>query len=105
MIEWKNPNKELPPDKAFVACLKYHWKNCWPLSVEIIFGEVESYLNEDGVRIVRVNTNDFTGGGSYCWYFHPGETFGSDIIDAWAYSKDFKRPDFLNHEKHWGKEK
>lgn len=105
IIDWKDPLKDLPPDNAYVACLKYHWKECWPLSAEIIFGEVESYTNEDGIRIARVNTCDFTGGGSYCWNFPIDGMGDSDTIVAWAHTKEFKRPDFLNHDKHWGNEK
>lgn len=91
-------------DDSHVAVLRYHWKACWPLSAEIIFGQVESHVNEDGVRIARVNTRDFTGGGSHCWDFSPGYR-DSDTISAWAYCKDFKCPDFLEHNPHWGSEK
>ncbi len=70
-----------------------------------MFGEVESYFNEDGERIARINTCDFTGGGAYCWNFPCYGIRDSDAIVAWAYAKDFKRPDFLNHDKHWGEEK
>lgn len=104
-IDWKDPLKEMPPDRAFVACLKYHWKECWPLSAEIIFGEVQSYINVDGIRIAQVNTCDFTGSGSYYWDFPCYGMGDSDTIVAWTYAKNFKRPDFLNHNKHWGEEK
>ena len=105
-IEWIDPSKELPPDGAFVACLKYHWKHCWPLSAEIMFGEVESYINEEQIRIARVNTCDFTGGGGYCWNFSCyGVIPSSDYISAWAYAKEFKRPEFMTHNPHWGEEK
>jgi hypothetical protein len=103
MINWKDPLKEMPKDGEYVACMQYHWKHCWPLSAEIIFGEVESYINEDGHRIARVNTRDFTGGGSYCWSF--SEYRDSDSIVAWTYANEFKRPDFLRHNPHWGSEK
>lgn len=105
MITWKDPRNELPEDGCYVAALQYHNKNCWPLSAEIMFGQVESYINEDGKRIARVNTNDFTGGGSYCWDFPVFGTASSDEISAWAYAKDFTKPDFLHHDPHWGEEK
>lgn len=104
-IEWKDPNLELPQDGECVAALRYHWKQCWPLSVEIMFGEVESYQHVDGYRVARVNTCDFTGGGNYHWNFPVNKYFDSDHIAAWAYSKEFKRPEFLIHNTHWGKEK
>lgn len=104
-IHWKNPLKELPPHDSYVAVLKYHWKRCWPLSAEIIFGQVESYINEEGIRKARVNTCDFTGGGSYCWYFPYEPWIDSDCIVAWAYAHEFKRPEFLEHDQHWGPEK
>lgn len=103
-IDWKNPRNELPEDGAYVAALQYHWKECWPLSAEIIFGEVESYIDEDGIRRARVNTCDFTGGGNMHWDFS-SEYLNSDLIAAWAYAKDFKKPDFINHNNHWGKMK
>lgn len=105
IIDWKDPRQELPPDDAYVAALKYHWKECWPLSVEIIFGQVESYINADGLRVARINTCDFTGSGSYCWNFPIDRIADSDYIVAWTLSKDFKKPSFLNHNSHWGVEK
>ena len=105
MINWKDAKKEIPPDGTNVAALKYHWKECWPLSAEILFGEVESYINDEGERIARVNTCDFTGEGCSFWDF-PCYAMGScDHIIAWALAKDFKKPDFINHDKHWGEEK
>lgn len=105
MINWKESCKELPPNGSYVAALKYHWKSCWPLSAEIIFGEVESYFDKEGKRVARVNTCDFTGAGGSFWDF-PYDGMGScDHIMAWAYAKDFKRPDFIEHNSHWGDEK
>ncbi len=106
MINWKDPTKDLPKDGEYVAAIKYHWKECWPLSAQIMFGEVQSYINEDSKRVARINNCDFTGAGSYCWYF-PIYDCGndSDTICAWAYAKDFKKPEFINHDAHWGKEK
>lgn len=105
-MEWINPCERLPPDGSFVAALIYHWKNCWPLSAEIMFGKVESYINADGHRIARVNTCDFTGSGGSFWCF-PVESFlsDSDHISAWCYAKEFKRPSFIEHNTHWGDEK
>ncbi len=103
-IEWKDPKDKIPPDGTYVSILSYHWKKCWPLSAEIIFGVVESYIDENGERIARVNTDDFTGKGSYCWdfdFYNGLENF----ISAWTYASDFKRPSFLEHDKHWGEEK
>lgn len=97
MINWKNPLEEMPEDGAHVACMQYYWKQCWPLSAEIIFGEVESYIDEDGKRIVKVNTCDYTGAGNYCWYFPVFQNTNSDCIRAWAYASDFKKPSFLDH--------
>ncbi len=104
MIKWYNPLLQLPPDGTFVACMSYHWKECWPLSAEIIFGEVESYINDDGNRVARVNTCDFTGGGNYKWNF-PVEFLDHDCICAWCFSSEFEKPDFLRHNSHWGPEK
>lgn len=105
-MEWINPIEKLPEDRAHVAALMYHWKECWPLSAEIMFGEVESYVNDDGERIARVNTYDFTGAGGSYWSFPCyGLYGGSDVIRAWCYAKEFKRPAFIEHNPHWGQEK
>lgn len=45
------------------------------------------------------------GAGSSFWKFPVGEYSDSDSIVAWAHSKDFKRPEFLDHNPHWGEEK
>lgn len=105
IIDWKNPCDQLPDDGVYVAALRYHWKECWPLSAEIMFGEVESYVDSGGIRVARVNTCDFTGAGSSYWMFPYNGMGDSDCIVAWEYSIAFKRPDFLNHNKHWGNEK
>ena len=97
---WKDPQKELPPENSKIAVLSYHWKKSWPLSAEIIFGEVESYTTEDGKRLSRVNTCDMTGAGSYCWYFH--DDSGEKTIAAWCYASEFKKPPFLEHNEHHG---
>ncbi len=104
-MNWKDPLKELPPDGTFIAALQYHWKECWPLSAEIMFGEVESYINDENERIARVNTCDFTGEGSSYWNFPAYGMTSCDHIKAWAYSSEFIRPSFINHNDHWGKEK
>jgi len=105
-MEWINPLDEIPPDHSYVAALRYHWKKCWPLSAEIIFGDVESYICDAGFRIARINTNDFTGSGSYCWYFPSHDYWpNSDVIVAWCYAKEFQKPKFIEHDFHWGKEK
>lgn len=104
MINWKDPKVELPEDGQHVAAMQYHWKKCWPLSAGIIFGECESYIDEDGIRIASVNTCDFTGQGSSFWNF-PNKYYVADYIVAWAYASDFKRPEFIVHDTHWGSEK
>ncbi len=101
-MNWIDARKELPDDGLIVAVLRYHWKECWPLSAEIIFGEVESYINERGFRICRANTSDFTGGGSYCWYFPIDGLGDSNSIACWTRASEFKKPDFLRHNPHWG---
>lgn len=101
MINWKNPHDELPKDNEEVAVLIYHWKSHWPLSCEIYFGEVESCIDiETNERRVRVLNNDYIGQGSAQWYFFERD-FCGDIIDAWCYAKDFKKPDFIIHDKRY----
>ena len=99
MINWKNPEVELPPDGAYVAGMSYHQKMFWPLSAEIIFGEVESYYDENNKRKVRMCTNDFTGAGSSCLYFYPCH---EEEAWAWAFASEFEKPDFIPHSSYWG---
>lgn len=94
-ITWRNPLVELPEDGELVGVIIYHWKNRWPLSAEIGFGEVESYVDGGGDRRARVNTCDWTGGGSSYWNF--SEFINSDVISGWCYANEFKKPDFLRH--------
>lgn len=102
-MKWFNPEEILPEDRENIAVLVYHNKHCWPMSAEIYFGEVESYTDEDGVRHVRALNNDFIGGGGVPWYLTSCDCYTMAV--AWAYAKDFQRPDFIDHDPHWGKEK
>ena len=97
-MKWKDACKILPEDGQYVAAMRYHSKQCWPLSAEIMFGKVESYFNSDGIRIVRVDTEDFTGAGNYCWDFPINSESDSDTIVAWCNSSEFIKPDFLRHK-------
>lgn len=103
MIEWINPKDRLPRDGEMVALLRYHWKECWPLSADIIFGEAEIVTDEYGRLHARVNTWDFTGSGCSSYYFLPNSRTSEDYIAAWCCANEFKKPDFLNHKPHWGK--
>lgn len=98
-MNWKDPNKELPKDGKQVAVLIYHWKKCWPHSAEIYFGEVESYIDDEGNRHARVSNCDFIGGGSASWSFDP---YSDYPIEAWCYASEFVKPDFIEHNPHWG---
>lgn len=105
-IDWKDASKELPTKGSFIAALKYHWKECWPLSVEIIFGEVESWINDRGDKSLRVNTKEFTGHGlSFLEFPCNDSNNNTNIVAAWAYANEFKRPDFLRHDEYYGEEK
>ncbi len=97
-MNWKDPKKELPKDGKQVAALIYHWKKCWPHSAEIYFGEVESCIDDDGNRHVRVKNVDFIGGGLCSWYFN----YSDDSIIAWCYASEFVKPEFIEHNPHWG---
>ena len=96
-MNWINPEDHLPKDGQIVAVLMYHNKNHWPLSVEIFFGEVESYT-ENGFRVARVQTNDFTGYGSVSYALT-----GNEGAEAWCDAKEFEKPSFIKHNEWWGK--
>ena len=100
MINWKDPKKELPKDGEIVAVLVYHSKECWPLSAKIIFGEVETAVNHNGNDMMRANTCDFTGAGNHSVDLIPQGW--DEHAEAWAYGSDFKKPDFIRHNDHWG---
>jgi len=95
MIEWKNPAVEIPDEGRCVASLNYHNKSNWPLSAEIIFGIVE-YGHGD--NCFSVQTNDCSGCGSS--YHAYGDSF-FDECHAWAYFRDFNKPDWLAHDPHF----
>lgn len=63
-INWIKPEEELPAVGDTVAVLCQHWKKEFPDSLEIFFGEVEAVdvLTGEGYR---VQTNDYTGHGSW----------------------------------------
>lgn len=101
MINWKNPNVELPENGEYVAVLFYHWKECWPLSVEIRFGEARNWIDDEGNKTIVIENDDFSGhlerwefGGNTC-----------ETPKSWCYAKEFQRPEFLKHDNHWGSEK
>lgn len=103
-MNWKDPKVELPKDKSKVAVLIYYSKECWPLSAEIYFGEAEYLgIDEEGNKIFRVVNCDFIGGGLSQWCFYDQPLYSK--IDAWAYSDEFPKPEFLKHDPHWGKYK
>lgn len=62
-VDWK-PCSVKPDDGDEVWILMCHWKGHFPSSFEIHAGEVESC--HDGEW--RVNSCDYDGGGSYCYY-------------------------------------
>ena len=100
-INWRKPS-DPPKNGEYVAVLIYHWKNCWPLSAEIYFGEVED-SNPDpdtGEINKRVLNNDYIGCGSAQWYFKAN--YYHEQISAWAYASEFIKPDFIEHNLHYG---
>lgn len=103
-MNWKDPYKEWPKEGDHVAVLIYHWKEKWPDSGEIYFGECEKAVNQFGVRIGRVVNSDYTGGGSEYWTLPCIECGGdSNEIRAWCYASEFKKPDFISHNESYGK--
>lgn len=108
-MKWIDPKIELPKDQQVVAALIYHWKENWPQSVEISFGTCHHYPKENFPGIesdtdrVTVENCDMVGGGCQRKYF-VGQYPDSDRIVAWCDAKDFKKPDFLNHNMHWGEQ-
>lgn len=95
-INWKDPKIELPNDGEIIAVMIYHWKENWPQSAEIYFGEVESHYYEEGERNCRVVNCDYIGNGSEAWYFCQYRM--GDMIHAWAPASDFKKPQFVNEK-------
>lgn len=70
-----------------------------------MFGEAEIVTDKDGTLHARVNSCDFTGYGCSCWYFTQPPWSDPDMIVAWSYASEFKRPEFIKHNPHWGEEK
>ncbi len=63
-ILWKRFDQEIPKDGQEIWVLLWHQKGHFPSSFQICAGEVE--IAESGKW--RVNTCDYDGGGSHCFY-------------------------------------
>lgn len=81
MINWKDPNKEMPPSGSHVWVLIKHWKQDNLLSCEIFGAEVW----ETSKKEQYFANNDDIGGGSMTW------SLGQ--ITAWADKESINLPD------------
>lgn len=113
MINWRNPNKELPKEGEIVWVIYGHWKQHNPLSYELMSGEV-SYTRYNDNPMVQ--SGDFTGKGSWgihlleeweakesCDYFTKGESYRNDeYAIAWIPASEFPMPEWTPHDKCYG---
>lgn len=81
----------------------YNRQEFMKLPEGVIFSSGEPYAFMD--MFIKGETWDFTGSGSSYWDFPVYGMTSSDHIKAWAYASEFKRPSFIHHDNHWGKEK
>jgi hypothetical protein len=90
MISWNDPRVSLPDDGEVVAVVYRHWKdNNNPMSYEIMIGET-CYSNCK--KYVRVESNDFTGKGSWAVYLKNASGYGDDIGIGWCEPSELDLP-------------
>lgn len=97
-LNWRDSKKELPKEGEIVWVIYQHWKEHNPRSCQIFCGEVQ--YNNSG-KDPRVQTDDFTGSGAWAVYFN-GEQVSEDRALAWIPASEFKMPEWIPHDKHWG---
>lgn len=99
MINWKDPNIELPENSRNVWVIYQHNKEHRYLSSEIMCGEAK-YSNDRTSCIV--DSMDFTGKGSWCIYLTESPSPYDEQGIAWCYTNELLMPDFIPHDKWWG---
>lgn len=103
-MDWRNPALERPKSGEIVWVIYQHNKEHKPRSCQLMCGEVEGAGN-----YLRVDSNDFTGSGSWCVYFDQygpdadGDEYyrNDDIALAWIPAAEFPLPDWIPHSPAW----
>lgn len=97
---WKNPKNILPDADRSVCVLYQHNKKHKYFSTEMMAGIVE-YSND--LKSCRVNSEDFTGKGSWCVYLQcdSDNSLYEEYGLAWCYCDEFNYPEWIPHDSWW----
>lgn len=89
MINWKSA-EQVPKEGDEIWILMSHWKSYWPSSYNIAAGEVE--FGKDGCW--RVNTCDYDGCGSHCYYPSTSNySYKDEVFNYWCEKEEITAPD------------
>lgn len=93
MINWRDPEKELPKEGSQVWAMYSHWKSNGIMGFQIMGGEVEA---DNTGKVSRVCSNDYTGHGSWSVYFYDedSEFDHDDYCLAWVYAEEMPLPEW-----------
>jgi hypothetical protein len=90
-IRWRNPEEDLPEEGQIVWVVYAHSKEQRPQSYQLMAGTVEC---DNTGRVSRVQSDDWTGAGSWAVYFPNPWDYSDDVAIAWVPADEINLPEW-----------